>query len=104
MRESNTEGGGGPDFIDGLREVAAAQPGFVERYSPAFMARHTPFPTFRAMAEASGLGITSDAELERALPTPEWDAFVRDTTEFASWLEMERAAVDEAVADRGEPG
>ena len=59
-----------------------------------FVAIYTDFQSFTDMVRASGLGVRSQADLDR-LPTGEWDRFVEATTRFPNWEEMWDTALHE---------
>lgn len=72
---------------------------FDDLFPPEFMRRHTDFTTIQAMADASGFKIESQEDFE-AIPEPEWDAFIRERTRFATWQDMMAEAGREYVVRR----
>jgi hypothetical protein len=65
-----------------------------ELFSPAFMRGCSRFSTFREMLDASPFTVHS-ADDFRTVPDADWDAYVRQTTRFASWEAMQQAAAVE---------
>ena len=59
-----------------------------------FMSIYTDFQSFADMIRASGLGVRSLADLEKA-PARQWDSFVAATTRFSDWEEMWDTALHE---------
>jgi hypothetical protein len=63
------------------------------------MAKHTPFSSFEAMLRASPFEVET-AEDFKAIPDDEWDVFIRKTTPFDSWQEMQKEAGVEWLRER----
>lgn len=77
--------------LDGEHSVLLA-----ELFHDEFMLRNTDFSSIDSMLEASGYKIESNDDFAN-IPNEEWDAFVRESTRFASWDEMKSAAAQEWV-------
>lgn len=74
------------DSIEGSHSVS-----FPELFHEQFMQQHTSHSSIDAMFKASGFSIASKEDFER-IPNDEWEKFVVSTTNFSSWLEMQRIA------------
>jgi hypothetical protein len=74
------------EALDGTHEVPAS-----ELFPPVFMARHSSYPTFQAMYEASPY---RDMDFEK-IPDAEWDEYISKSTKFASWAKMREVGVEE---------
>jgi len=70
-------------------------------FPPEFMKRYTKHAGIQDMFTASPWKVETQGDLA-AIPDDEWDAFVRQETQFPSWKEMMGKAVGEYV--RGELG
>lgn len=64
-----------------------------------FMEAHTKFPTLQAFFDASGFKVDSPEDLT-AIPDEEWDAHVRSSSTFESWIDMQKTAVAQYTRDR----
>lgn len=63
---------------------------FSELYNADFMHQHTKASSFEEFLIQGGYGTTKE-EFE-AIPDAEFDEYVRKTTDFESWLDMQKAA------------
>lgn len=70
-----------------------------ELLSPAFMAASSRFGKFDDMLDASGQIATSQADCNEVVGES-WDAFVRSTTQFASWERMLHSACCQWMAKK----
>lgn len=80
--------------LDGQHEVPLA-----ELMPPEFVSGCTSFASLEELFEASPFKIDS-AEDFKAIPDAEWDTFIAESTSFASWQEMQKAAVQARTAKR----
>lgn len=92
-----------PNLINEILErtnKAMGKIGSDELFTDEFMAANTSHSSYAAMFEAYGLpGATAEQQVA-ATQTPEWDAFVADTTSFPTWAEMLGAAARPVVKKR----
>jgi hypothetical protein len=72
---------------------------FDELFNPDFMARFTNYGTIDEMVQASGFKVESADDFKQ-IPDAKWDAFVRQSTRFANWREMQQKAASEWAARR----
>ena len=78
--------------LDGTHTVTVAQ-----LLTPAFIQAHTrEYNTGQEWFDASPFKVETMEDLE-AIPDAEWDAYVRSTTDFASWEEMLAEAAKELI-------
>lgn len=85
----------GLDKLKDLQQRAEALEGehqvpFSELYNADFMRQHTKASSFEEFLIQGGYGTTKE-EFE-AIPDDEFDEYVRNTTDFESWLGMQEAA------------
>lgn len=72
---------------------------FDEIFPPPFMRRHTQYQTIQEMLDASPWKVRSQADFA-AIPDAPWDEFVRKSTQFRSWKEMQETAAEEYFVRR----
>lgn len=63
---------------------------FSDLFNTAFMSRHTKVSSFEEFLTQGGYGTTKE-EFE-AIPDAEFDAYVKNNTDFESWLDMQKSA------------
>ena len=69
---------------------------FKDLFTPSFMAKHTQFANFSELLICGEFKVNSLEEF-MALLDEKFDAFVKQTTQFQTWEEMQSAAVAEYV-------
>lgn len=67
------------------------QVSFSELFDQNFMRENTTFASMEEMFEKSGFKIDSPQDFE-AVPSDEWDQYVRSNTDFDDWEQMQAAA------------
>ncbi len=72
---------------------------FGEIFSPSFMSRNTKFTSIDSMFVAGGFKVDSEADFEK-IPEAELDAFVKSTSRFSTWKEMQEKASQEWVTKK----
>jgi hypothetical protein len=72
---------------------------FSELFNKEFMQLNTKYTSIESMFESSGYNITSKEDF-LAIPDAEWDSFVVKSTNFASWVDMQKSATAEYVKKR----
>ncbi|WP_460418760.1 hypothetical protein [Pseudomonas sp. microsymbiont 2] len=77
--------------VDGKHQVK-----LVDMMNPAFISAHSKFADLEALFAASGFKVDS-AEDFAAIPDDEWDTFIKENTDFESWLDMQKTAGAEYV-------
>jgi hypothetical protein len=77
--------------IDGTNEVPIN-----DLFSTLFISRCSKYSSAEEMFEASGYKIETQEDFD-AIPDKEWDEFIKNNTEYASWEEMLQAASAEWV-------
>jgi hypothetical protein len=80
--------------LDGQHQVK-----LVDLMNPGFISAHSQFSDFDALLAASGFTVES-AEDFAAIPDDEWDAFIKASTDFEDWLEMQQKAGAEYVKSK----
>lgn len=75
--------------LAGTNAVAAR-----ELFTPSFMRQHSHVPTFDALIKAGGFQVESSEDFA-AIPDQEWEAVIRQHTDFGSWQEMLEKAGEE---------
>jgi hypothetical protein len=75
--------------LDGPHEVPLK-----ELMPPAFVAGCSSFGSLEELFAGSPFKINSTDDF-KAIPDADWDAFIQSSTSFASWREMQHAAVRE---------
>lgn len=65
-----------------------------ELMNPQFMSNCSKFPSLNELFEKSGFKIESPEDFA-AIPDEEWDAFIKESTTYENWLEMQMAAHEE---------
>lgn len=73
--------------LHGRHQIPAGQ-----LFAPTFMAEHTDCASITQFFNQSGLAITSQEDLAR-IPQQQLDAYVAAHSRFATWSEMQKAAV-----------
>lgn len=82
------------DSVEGTHSVS-----FAELFNEKFMQNHTAHPSIEAMFKASGFTVNSKEDFER-IPDDAWEKLVISTTNFTSWLEMQRVAGKEYMINK----
>lgn len=82
------------DSIKGTHSIS-----FTELFHEQFMQKYTTHPSIDAMFEASGFKVDSKEDFE-SIPDDAWEQFVISTTNFSSWLEMQRVAGKEYMVKK----
>jgi len=90
------------DTIDGIEELQANiedidgenQVSVTELFPPKFMSKHTESGDFEEFVEDSPWAVESEEDFE-AIPEDEWDDYVRESTTFDGWEEMQKSASGE---------
>lgn len=83
------------ELVDRLERTGGELP-MSKLFTPDFMQSYTEFDTLRTFMDASPWAIDSAEDFE-AIPAAEFDRYVDDHTDFASWDAMLRAAGREYV-------
>jgi hypothetical protein len=93
--------GGLDDLRRKLKELERTKKvAFSELFPSTFLRKYTRFQSLTDMqkkAEAEGFSFRTEQEVE-AIPSPEWEAFIKGHTRFRSWQEMLQTAGDEYAA------
>jgi len=71
--------------LDGTHTVR-----LVDMLSPEFVSSHSKFADLNDLFAASGFKIDSPEDFV-AIPDDQWDAFIAKSTDFGSWLEMQKS-------------
>ena len=79
------------EALEGERQVP-----FSELYNADFMHQHTKASSFEEFLIQGGYGTTKE-EFE-AIPDAEFDKYVRENTDFASWIDMQKGAMADFVS------
>ena len=72
---------------------------FSELFPKDFMAKHTEFEDIEKFFEKSDFEIETEEDIEGLLDK-DWDSFVKDNTQFSSWVGMVTKAGEEWVAKK----
>lgn len=59
--------------------------------TPAFLSRCSRFKSAAELFEASGFTVNSQEDFD-AIPDVQWDAFIKQNTNYSTWEEMLKAA------------
>lgn len=76
--------------------AATTEVRLVDKMPPAFVSAHSSFADLDALFKGSGFKIDTLDDFA-AIPDAEWDAFIRSSTDFESWEEMQVVANREYV-------
>jgi len=81
-----------------LAEIAGTtQVKLVDLMHPQFVSNCSQFASLEELFEASGFKVESPEDFA-AIPDDEWDAFIKESTTYENWLEMQKAAHSEYAA------
>ena len=72
--------------LDGKHNV-----GLNELFPPSFVRRYTQFASIDELFAQSGFKVETQADFE-AVPSDQWDIFIKGHTQFASWQQMKEKA------------
>ncbi len=72
---------------------------FRDLFSPTFMQANTQYGSFSELLEASPFPVETKEDFAK-IPDEEWDAYIRQSTRFSSWKEMQSAAAKEYARER----
>lgn len=72
--------------LEGSRQVSLG-----ELMGPTFISAHSRFASLEELLAASGFKVETKEDFT-AIPDEEWDVFIRENTDFESWVDMQRAA------------
>lgn len=70
---------------------------FGEIFNASFMSRYTRFSSIDEMFEAGGFQVDSEEDFQK-IQEAELDAFVKSSTRFSAWKEMQEKASQEWVS------
>lgn len=70
-----------------------------ELFTPEFIQSHSKCSDLNGLFEAAGYNIQSIADIE-AIDDAQWDAFIKENTDFENWQEMHSAAMADYVRKR----
>ncbi|TLS36559.1 hypothetical protein FCL54_14720 [Pseudalkalibacillus caeni] len=76
------------DELDGDHEVP-----FKELFPEDFMREYTKFSSINEMVDKSQWTVENDEDFSK-IPDDEWDKYVKETTNFENWEEMQGTAVE----------
>ncbi|MCM2461041.1 hypothetical protein HGO40_11175 [Pseudomonas sp. CG7] len=68
-----------------------------EMMNPAFIAAHSSFADLDGLVKGAGFKVESIEDF-KANPDDEWDIFIKENTDFDSWLDMQQTAHRDYVA------
>lgn len=81
-----------------LAEVAGTtQVKLVDLMPSQFVSNCSKFASLEELFQASGFKVESPEDFA-AIPDDEWDAFIKENTTYANWLEMQKTAHSEYAA------
>ncbi|MNW61637.1 hypothetical protein D3C74_397090 [compost metagenome] len=78
--------------LQGQRDIS-----FEELFNESFMEKYTSFTNFNDFLVAGNFVVNSKEDFE-AIPDDVFDTYIRDSTQFESWNEMQEEAVGDYVA------
>ena len=72
---------------------------FKDLFTPQFLKKHTKFSSLEDMFAKSRFTVNSQEDF-KSIPDAEWDKFITDNSNFASWQEMLKVATGEWAGRR----
>lgn len=72
---------------------------FTELFTTNFMEMHTNCSSFDEFLKAGNFIVNSKEDFE-AIPNEEFDSYVRSASDFSSWTEMQKSAIEKYVSKK----